>query len=82
MPIANVTTSSSEILPARDGRAGFVISNPPGSGATVWINVEGGAATTTAGSTPIAEGDSFAWRGTGAVNAIAGSNVSVNVVEH
>ena len=79
---ASVTGTSSVILASNSGRAGYSIINPPASGQTVWINIDGNAATAAPPCVPIAEGDSFTWRGTGEVTAIAGGAVTITVAEH
>lgn len=78
----SVTASSGAVLAANPGRTGYCIINPPSSGQTVWVNIDGGTATAAPPCVPIAEGDSFTWRGTGAVTGIAGGSVTITVAEH
>lgn len=77
-----VTATSGTILAANSSRAGYAIINPPSSGQTVWVNIDGATATAAPPCIPIAQGDSFTWRGGGVVTAIAGGSVTITVAEH
>lgn len=77
-----VGTTSTTLLAANPSRSAFAIINPPGSGQTIWVNVDGIAAVSAPPSVPVVQGDSFTWRGTRAVTGIAAGSATITVLEH
>lgn len=76
-----VGTTSAVLLPANTARAGYLVQNPSTGVGTVWLNIDGIAATAAPPCVELKAGDSFSWTGGGAINAIASAATTVTVLE-